>query len=152
MHQANTDTWFPKLVRLILFDKNIELEKKVNNRFIWPVLLMVLIFIESSIPMDGGPNNIAFLTNFDPEIQNLLHIPLYGALAFLWLRFFCASGKMTKQAVFYSLIIVICYGCFDEFHQSFVRGRYGGLLDIYLNIVGAILGTVLFLKPWKRGI
>lgn len=51
---------------------------------LWPpLLLMVFIFIESSIPMDGGSDNIAFLTDLDPEIQNLLYIPLYGALAFL---------------------------------------------------------------------
>ena len=129
--------------------RGIDLEKKINNHFIWPILLMVLIFIESSIPMDGGPDNIVFLTNLNPEIQNLLHIPLYGVLSFLWLRFFCASGKVTKKLVFYSLMLAIFYGCLDEFHQSFVRGRCGGLLDIYLDIVGAIFGTVLFLKPWK---
>lgn len=122
----------------------------IRNKPIWPVLLMVLIFFESSIPMDGGPDNIAFLTNLNPKIQNLLHIPLYGTLTFLWLRFFCASGKSIKQVIFYSLILAICYGCFDEFHQSFVRGRYGGLLDIYLNVVGAVLGVVLFVRPWKR--
>ena len=129
------------------------MEKKINYLFIWPCLLMVLIFIESSIPMDGGPDNIAFLTNLDPKIQNLLHIPLYGALTFLWLRFFRASEMSIKQVVFYSLVLSIGYGCFDEFHQSFVRGRYGGLLDVYLNTIGAVLGTMVFLKPlksWKK--
>jgi len=80
------------------------------SKLIWPILLMALIFVESSIPMDGGPDNIAFLTNLDPRIQNLLHIPLYGTLTFLWLRFFCASGKSIKQVIFYSLILAICYG------------------------------------------
>jgi len=41
---------------------------------------------------------------------------LYGTLAYLWLRFFYASGKRIKQVIFYSLLLVICYGCFDEFH------------------------------------
>ncbi|WP_092231735.1 VanZ family protein [Desulfobacula phenolica] len=122
---------------------------KGNIHWVWPVLLMVVIFIESSIPMDGGPDNIAFLTNLDPEIQNFLHIPLYGALAFLWLRFFYASKQISKSAIFCGLIITILYGGLDEIHQSFVRGRYGGLFDIYLNSVGAVLGTVVFLKPWK---
>ena len=96
---------------------------------VWPVVLMVLIFIESSIPMDGGPDNIAFLTNLNPKIQNLLHIPLYGLLSFLWLRFFYAMGKSMKQIIFFSLIIAICYGCFDEFHQSFcILMCYDGLV------------------------
>ena len=124
---------------------------KINFHFIWPVLFMGLIFLESSIPMDGGPDNIEFLTNLDPSIQNVLHIPLYGALSFLWLWFFRASGKLTKKAVCYSLIITIFYGCFDEFHQSFVPGRYGGLLDIYLDAAGAITGALLFLRCKGKG-
>jgi len=112
----------------------------------WPVLLMVLIFVESSIPMDGGPHNIAFLTNLDPDLQNLLHIPLYGTLSFLWLKFFFRSGRPLKHAVVYSLIVTICYGCLDEFHQSFVPGRYGGLLDIYLDAGGSVLGIMMGLK------
>ncbi|WP_300462354.1 VanZ family protein [Desulfobacula sp.] len=115
-----------------------------------PLVLMILIFVESSIPMDGGPDNIAFLTTLDPGIQNLLHIPLYGTLAVLWLRFFCGSGTLTRQMVVYSLVITICYGCLDEVHQSFVRGRYGGLLDVYLNIFGAVAGTIFFGYLKKR--
>ena len=111
---------------------------------------MVLIFAESSIPMDGGPDNIVFLTNLDPNIQNLLHIPLYGALAFLWVRSFCVSGKIPKQMILYSLIITISYGCLDEVHQSFVRGRYGGLLDVLLNVLGAISGIVFFWYLQKK--
>jgi VanZ family protein len=113
---------------------------------------MILIFIESSIPMDGGPDNIAFLTNLDPGLQNLLHIPLYGTLAVLWLRWFCGSGsgKITRKMVVYSLMITICYGCLDEVHQFFVRGRYGELLDVYLNIFGAVAGTIFFGYLKKR--
>ncbi len=120
------------------------MKQKFSTQQWAPIVLMVLIFIESSIPMDGGPDNIAFLTHLDPHFQNLLHIPLYGTLAFLWLGFFCVSGKPTLQMVCYSLIITICYGCLDEVHQSFVRGRYGGLLDICLNTVGAAAGSVCF--------
>ena len=123
-------------------------KKKIHQ---WsPLVLMVLIFMESSIPMDGGPDNIAFLTNLDPQIQNLLHVPLYGMLAFLWLQFFCGQRKLTKKIIFYSLVITICYGGLDEVHQSFVRGRYGGLLDVYLNVFGALAGTVFFRYFEKR--
>lgn len=110
---------------------------------------MVLIFVESSIPMDGGSDNIQFLTNLDPAIQNLLHIPLYGLLAFLWLNYFSATGQGIKRIILLSLIITISYGCLDEIHQTFVRGRYGGLLDIYLNSAGAILGAIFFIKQWS---
>ena len=121
------------------------MEKKQHLKLIWPVSFMVLIFIESSIPMDGGPDNIVFLTNLDPTLQNLLHIPLYGILSYLWCRSLCThSGQITLPAIILSLFITILYGCLDEFHQSFVRGRYGGLMDIYLNTIGAFCGVVVF--------
>lgn len=125
---------------------------KNTNSKIPPILLMLLIFAESSIPMDGGPDNIVFLTNLDPNIQNLLHIPLYGILVFLWLRSFCVSGKLTKQMAFYSLMITISYGCLDEVHQSFVRGRYGGFLDILFNTAGAVSGLFFFWYLQKKRI
>lgn len=115
-----------------------------------PIFLMVLIFIESSIPMDGGPDNIEFLTSLDPKLQNLLHIPLYGTLCFLWIRFFCASKTPTFKKIIYSLMLTVGYGIIDEFHQSFVPGRYGGLLDIYLNMAGAVSGAAVYWYGKRR--
>lgn len=111
---------------------------------------MGLIFIESSIPMDGGPDDILFLTNLNPQIQNLLHIPLYGVLAFLWMGYFSRTAG-ERQMVVFSLFLTIFYGCLDELHQTFVPGRYGGLLDIYLDSIGAVLGVIIFRRPWQAG-
>ncbi len=109
-----------------------------------PIFLMLLIFIESSMPMGGGPNDIAFLTSLNPTLQNLLHIPLYGALAFLWNRSFQKSHFSNGKMVLMTLFLTISYGCLDELHQTFVSGRYGGLLDIYLDVFGAFLGIFGF--------
>ena len=113
---------------------------------LYPLVLMALIFAESSIPMAGGPDTIKFLTELDPTIQNLLHIPLYGTLAYLWCKAFSKRNTSLKKIIVCSLIITILYGCFDEFHQSFVKGRYGSLLDVYLNTVGALIGVFVFKK------
>ncbi|MFN2358859.1 MAG: VanZ family protein [Desulfotignum sp.] len=120
------------------------MNKLYNIHIIWPLGFMGCIFILSSIPMDGGPDNIAFLTDLNPGLQNLLHIPLYGILAFLWVRFFAKIGWPVGRAVVLTLVIAIGYGCLDEIHQSFVPGRYGGLLDILLNSFGAVLGAGMY--------
>ncbi|MEE4363405.1 MAG: VanZ family protein [Desulfotignum sp.] len=124
--------------------------KKFSTAIIWPLILMGIVFILSSIPMDGGPDNIAFLTSLDPGIQNLLHIPLYGTLTFLWFRFFIHSERPFRQAVIFSLLIAIGYGCLDELHQSFVPGRYGGLLDILLNSAGSAAGIFAGLVIYRE--
>ena len=123
--------------------------KTMKKHFIPPTGLMLLIFILSSIPMDGGPDKMAFLTGLDPTLQNLLHIPLYGSLAFLWLYAFVSSGVSLRKAIVFSILITMGYGCMDEFYQSFVPGRYGGILDIILNSLGA--GAGLFIGTlWYR--
>lgn len=117
---------------------------KKRNRlltFKYPVLLMLLIFIESSIPMDGGPDSITFLMDLEPTIQNFLHIPLYGVLSFLWMRSLIINGFKPATALVTALFVTILYGCLDEVHQTFVPGRFGGLADIYLNSIGGIIGV-----------
>jgi len=112
--------------------------------FKYPLFLMVLIFIESSIPMDGGSGNITFLTELDPNIQNLLHIPLYGTLSFLWMRALVISGLTPVKALWTALLITFFFGCLDEVHQSFIPGRFGGLIDIYLNSIGGLIGVFVY--------
>ena len=122
--------------------------EKSGTSIIWPLILMGFVFVLSSIPMDGGDDNIAFLTGLDPGLQNFLHLPLYGLLAFLWMRFFAGTGSRPFfRALIFSLAVTIGYGCLDEIHQSFVPGRYGGLLDILLNSVGAAAGIGAY-KIW----
>lgn len=138
MHLVNTGMWCQRLGLLIRDELKM---KKSRFVFVWPIFLMGLIFIGSSIPMDGGPDNFTFLTNLDPALQNLLHIPFYGMLSFLWFRSFSLSGCRRFPAVIFAIAITVSYGCLDEFHQSFVRGRYGGLMDIYLDSIGAAIGA-----------
>lgn len=110
-----------------------------------PVVLMILIFVSSSIPgrlEDGG---FKFLVNIDPQLQNLLHVPLFGVLQFLWLQALTRMKQTIRKAVVISLPICLVYACLDEFHQMFVPGRYSSLSDILLNVTGVILGVPFFI-------
>ena len=112
---------------------------------------MAVIFIESSIPMGGGPREIAFLTELNPGIQNFLHIPIYGLLVFFWARALKAFGLQKKYILVWAFFITVLYGCLDELHQTFVPGRFGGLLDIYLDCIGSVLGIIGFIFWYDRG-
>ena len=116
-----------------------------------PVVLMILIFVSSSIPgrlEDGG---FKFLVNIDPQLQNLLHVPLFGVLQFLWLQALTRMKRTVRKAVVISLPICLVYACLDELHQMFVPGRYASLADILLNVTGVILGVLLFIILKEHG-
>ena len=112
--------------------------------FIPPIFLMILIFISSSIPMDAGQDKLKFITVLTSTVQNILHIPIYGVLAYLWLNSFNKHSTAILKSVFLTLLITILYSLLDEFHQIFVPGRYGSLLDILFNLIGIACGTVSF--------
>ena len=81
-------------------------------------------------------------TSLEPNLQNLLHIPLFALLSFLWAR--SLKNRSVRNILLSAAAITILFGCFDEFHQMFVPGRYAGIIDILLNTVGAITGVIAY--------
>jgi VanZ family protein len=126
--------------------------KKIRP-FLPPIFLMTLIFILSSIPMHEDMGQLKFLTVLTPKIQNLLHLPLYGLLAYLWLNSFAAIDYPVINAIILSLTISLIFGCMDELYQTLIPGRYGSITDVILNSIGIILGIIVFhlLKSDKVG-
>ena len=121
-----------------------------NSRYsvIWPLLYMAGIFCLSSIPDYGSANSslnpLAWIT---PNVQNFLHLPVYAGLASLW--FWALRHWMTESGyrIVLTLIVTVGFGLFDEWHQTFVPGRYGSLTDAGFNVIGAVMGLLVY-RSW----
>ena len=114
-------------------------------KMFWPVALMIMIFVLSSIPGSSRDSQTWLLVDLDPALQNTLHVPLYGLLQWLWLRALAGPVRPLATAVWCATLITIGYGCFDEFHQAMVPGRFASVLDVALNALGAVIGILFFL-------
>ena len=125
-------------------DQNLLISSARNYKL--PIFFMAAIFILSSIPGIENGGIFVFVVHLNLILHNLLHIPLYGILQILWLRSLTRIGKKGFALISISFGITISYGIFDEFHQMFIPGRYGSLSDILLNVIGACIGTTLFLS------
>ena len=108
------------------------------------VAYMVLVLMTSLIPMDRDIEGLRFIIQLKPAIQNLLHIPMFAVLAILSLQVldgFNVSG-------FWKFLIVACsaaaFGTINELVQLWVPGRYAGFLDMGLNVVGVLLGILIY--------
>ena len=105
---------------------------------------MLLLLTSSMIPMDRQIKGLQFVIALKPAIQNLLHIPMFAILSFLFLLLLQPFQiEIWKRNV----IVLLSSGLFGliiEIIQISVPGRYGGLTDIMLNLAGAILGIVVF--------
>lgn len=130
------------------------------NYYLPPLLLMVAIFYLSSIPdlQSGLPSN------FDLVLRKLAHMTEYGLLVILLLRMFfnneeikrdLKSGKPSQQNMLYreiiaaGILVTLLYALSDEFHQIFVPGRSGSLIDAGIDFIGILIGTFIYdRKRW----
>ena len=127
-----------------------------------PILVMVIIVILSAFPISsiwyenktnlGGvldfKNRIEGLLNIDISfsvIQNMMHIPFYAVLAFLWMAYLCKKREAQfLKAGLYALGLTLLFGVLDEAHQFFVSGRDASLMDLGLDLFGGFLGILIY--------
>jgi len=108
---------------------------KIYARFIPMVCIMGIIFYLSHQPYDFA--ELPPLVGVD----KLLHIIAYSSLAgtFLYgLQPFIHSSNRSVIAVVIVLFCII-YGISDEFHQSFIPGRFPSIWDVLADGLGALL-------------
>ena len=111
---------------------------------------MAGIYWLSSIPGEVDPESpllSGIISWTPPAVQNLLHIPLFGILAWLWYRTFDAWNMPHGLALIIAFLLAAGFGVFDEWHQLHVPGRYASLTDIALNTIGILL--MLWLVTWR---
>jgi hypothetical protein len=105
---------------------------------------MLLLLASSVIPMDRQIKGLQFVIALKPTVQNLLHIPMFAVLSFLFLLILQAYQIENWKRNAIVMLISGFFGLINEIIQIPVPGRYGGLTDILLNLAGAILGIVVF--------
>ena len=111
-------------------------------RIVPMLVVMGTIFFLSHQP--GDSFELPDIFNFD----KLLHGVAYGVLAATVL--FAAPMELRKKSLFFTaaLAMAVCllYGISDEFHQSFIPGRYPSIWDIIADFLGATVVVWL----WRR--
>ncbi len=129
----------------------------MNNKYLSTVLViswMFLIFMFSRQPatesaaLSGGV--IETLENLFKVNLTFIHTPLRKG-AHMTVYFFLGAflvdmlsyyTKSAKRIINIALIIAIAYAITDEFHQTFIPGRSGELLDVIYDTIGSSLGII----------
>jgi VanZ family protein len=103
-----------------------------------------LISFLSHVPGDRMPSHGFLMSVF----FNLAHAPLFGVLAFLVASSLAqrdAAGRRRLPAGRAALAAAsaLCFGFFDEWHQSFVSGRSSDPTDLVTDLAGIVFGVLL---------
>ncbi len=111
-------------------------------KFWFPVLLYsAIIFGISALPNLQVP---VAKPNADKVAHVLEHIP-FGFLVLRALR-----KSFPKGSFFYlwlgAVVLVGAHGLLDEYHQSFVPGRESSWQDVMADMIGGMIGALLYLQ------
>jgi len=116
-----------------------------------PLLMMAAIYWCSSLPGTPGPDDPALGRLFlwlTPSMQNFLHVPVFAAVAWAWHWALAAWLRAPAARPLVACAVAIAYGVCDEWHQSFVPGRYASLVDVLLDASGAAIG--IWCADWAQ--
>ncbi len=101
-----------------------------------------------------GPALVWMAVTFYISHQSVVSIPMgapdyvahgvsYAGLGVMLMRGF-AGGRLSAMSWRFVLLATLVgglYGVSDEFHQSFIPGRYPSVSDIIADTVGALIGA-----------
>ena len=116
------------------------------------LLIMAALYWLSSlpgVPLPDEPDVYAVFLWVPPSVQNALHVPTYAALSWAWRWALQAWLRRASAQVIGAGAIASIYGALDEWHQSFVPGRFASLTDVTLDVAGTVLGIWLAAR-WFR--
>jgi VanZ family protein len=109
-------------------------------KFWLPVLIcMGVIFYFSSFKGKDIPSIFYF-----QEI--VYHFSIYLILCFLFARALknSYSGMQLARIVLFSILFGIIYGLTDEFHQAFIPGRSVSGMDLFIDSLGSLTGSIFY--------
>ena len=113
-----------------------------------PLVWMGLIYFFSAQPtLPSAPDAFA-----DLLLKKGAHMAVYAVLVLLWWgavrtrRFYLAPVLPIAVA----WLIAIVYAVTDEFHQTYVPGRNGTVVDVVVDGAGATLGALLLWGAVRR--
>lgn len=106
---------------------------------------MGILLIVSAVPgaPSHGGQDTGLLGLIPPIVQNLLHIPAYALLTFLWLRALEGHGLAFRRCLAVAVLIAAGYGGALEALQAWVPGRSAAAGDLLLNLAGVLLLAAL---------
>ena len=98
----------------------------------------VIFFLSAQPTMPQHPDTL-----FDLILKKAAHMIEYGILAFLlWRALSRGRGALSRSALVTAFVVSVLYAASDEYHQTFVPGRKGTLVDVGFDTVGALVALL----------
>lgn len=102
---------------------------------------MGLILVLSATPDTGA---VPLLDLVPSRIQDLLHVPVFGLLAILWILALRSLGMAQRLSLLVAFLVTFAFSAITEAVQAWVPGRCPSLLDLIFDVAGIMLFIGIF--------
>ncbi len=128
--------WIIWMVLIFLFSNESGIDSSRTSGFFVQIIEKYFLFIP--IPI------LTFL------LRKCAHMFLYFILSIL--TFYVMKNKPKHAWV--TILFCLFYACTDEIHQIFVMGRSGCIQDVWIDMIGVMIGMFLiyFIKRIRKKI
>lgn len=122
-------------------DESSEISGRVSYRIV-SGLDRVLQMEKSRGELEQAAEKIEF------PVRKMAHMCEYAVLSLLFLALFYAGdageySRLRGRPYMFSFFLTAVYAATDEFHQLFVPGRAGRILDVFTDSAGALIALLL---------
>ncbi len=76
--------------------------------------------------------------------RKVMHASVYFILSILVLYAFMQNKIPDKKVYIITIFLCFLYACSDEFHQTFVDGRTGQFIDVFIDSIGSVIGCLFY--------
>lgn len=97
---------------------------------------------------DGSAVVVETISPVESVIRKLAHFSEYACVGFLSYSIVAQWYQPVGKGCLLVFIQLIISGALDEFHQSFIPGRYASAKDVCIDVAGGIVG-ILIMILWK---
>jgi len=108
------------------------------------VAVIVVLSVTPGKSQAGDSMFVWLVVHTPTPVQKAMHIACYAAIAALWV-WTLEAVESNALRLSLALALAIGLGGVLEWYQTMVPGRFGTVVDVVLNAVGAAAGLVLAL-------
>lgn len=84
------------------------------------------------------------LNKYTFPVRKLSHITEYLILTLLLINAFNNTFRLSnKRKYIFVFLILVIYAILDEYHQTFIPGRSGQVIDVLIDSIGIIIGIII---------
>ena len=105
-------------------------------------MLRVLVIVTNKDISDGNFNSM--VNGLNKPLRKCMHSFVFFVLVILFINAFYSINIINYKGYLFSILISFIYACTDEFHQLYVVGRTGQLIDIGIDMIGVLFGVLVF--------